>query len=922
MALTEQSIPPPRRRVIEAVGLSGANSRAYLDALFAAYAEGRVVAVLPRGQAIRAIPGVKLIERRSFGDDPGWYEAAHEPIGSEAPAQISFTSGTTGRAKPLLLSQRALADVTERINAAMEVTGEIREYVGVPVTFSFGFGRVRAVAAAGGRAYLPPHGFDPAEIGRMLAAGEINAVSAVPTLWRVLLSDPSAIGMAARRRLKWIEIGSQYMARAEKEALKTLFRNARIVQHYGLTEASRSTLLDISATEGAALESVGRATGAVEVAVSEDGLIRVRGLHLAEGVVTGAGVKPLTDPDGWLTTADRGRLENGWLYYEGRADELINCGGIKIDPARFEQRLLARLGAGGGLAVARAPDQVRGERVLVAAETGSGIDPAALRAAAAETAAEDGLTAGVLAYREVAELPRTDTGKIRRAELPETAATAGAPEPDGPPAPEPAPEARAGARVPEAARARSENLQAIWAKALGVSQVPLDASFYDLGGDSLSALTVSLRMESLGLDPAAARGLFEGRSIAELAGLPPGAAAAPEPAPEAASSGDRAQVPEAARARDALPCAAVFVWSVNALRGLAALLVVFVHWSPGLIERLLPPAGAEVVLSALLPAFRFGTPGFAFLFGIGVGYFLLRGGRPAAADVVRRNRLTGLVLVGASLALIAACHLGRRLLEDVPFSGLELANALYNVLAYYLLAFLTLPFWIRALGRPGVTLIHVLGAALALWAVGLGVRGLVPAGQIDGLLEWPKLMLVAKYNYFKMTAIVFTGLALGLWLSRQDDPRRAANRLIGVGALVVAAMAIAIADAYPGGAWPLRPDDRFSDIAFTILYGGIATLALGAGIQLFDRWARQGAVLATALKLLVVAGVLALPIFALHQVVIPIGDILGLLGLPGPVALALPMAAFLAGMGLAGRHMYRLYFGPRWGGERAPSLAS
>ena len=109
----------------------------------------------------------------------GWFDERLDPIERDAPAQILFSSAKiTGRPKALLISHRALADVTHRINAAMQVDATIREYVGVPVTFSFGFGRARAVAAVGGRSYLPPNGFDPGEIARMLEAGEINA------LWR------------------------------------------------------------------------------------------------------------------------------------------------------------------------------------------------------------------------------------------------------------------------------------------------------------------------------------------------------------------------------------------------------------------------------------------------------------------------------------------------------------------------------------------------------------------------------------------------------------------------------------------------------------------------------------------------------------------------------------------------------------------
>lgn len=56
-------------------------------------------------------------------------------------------------------------------------------------------------------------------------------------------------------------------------------------------------------------------------------------------------------------------------------------------------------------------------------------------------------------------------------------------------------------------------------------------------------------------------------------------------------------------------------------------------------------------------------------------------------------------------------------------------------------------------------------------------------------------------------------------------------------------------------------------------------------------------------------GGLALPIYVLHGLVLPLRNVLAAAGLPGVVALALPMGAFLASMGYAGRRLWRMYFG-------------
>ena len=380
----------------------------------------------------------------------------------------------------------------------MDVTADIREYIGVPVNFSFGFARVRAVAAAGGRSYLPEHGFNPVELAAMMARGEVNAVSAVPTLWRIALQNKEVFNDVGEA-IRWIEIGSQYMSREEKEDLKTLFPRATILQHYGMTEASRSTFLDISATEGEALESVGRATGDAEIALSEDGRIMVRGPHVALGVVTGAGVKKVTDDEGWLLTNDRGEMRNGNLYFLGRTDDLINCGGVKVDPEQFERRLSAAVTAPDlEIAVSSQKDALRGDRILIAYKARNGFDLSALRQDAIKIGESHGLTgAGAFVFAPVSEIPRTPTGKVKRRELAEKAVAtssasvriSGAPSPN---------EAQSAVMARPAqttlpgvasdAEARAEELRKLWEEALGINPIGLHESFYDLGGDSLSAV--------------------------------------------------------------------------------------------------------------------------------------------------------------------------------------------------------------------------------------------------------------------------------------------------------------------------------------------------------------------------------------------------------------------------------------------------
>lgn len=255
---------------LEATAVIRANSIAFIEqVLLLNEARRPLVMVADEAQA-SGLPGIVIDRCIRPAERSGWYTARHPLIHDDLPAQVSYTSGTEGQPKGIVLTYANLADAAERIIAEMQMTDEIREYVGIPATFSFGMGRYRAISAVGGQAYLPPRGFDPLELARMLAAGQVNALSAVPTLLRILLDAPDVIGTAGSH-LRWMEIGSQHMTASEKLRIRAMFPNALIVQHYGLTEASRSTFLQISGAPEERLSSVGRPVGRTEIALGADG---------------------------------------------------------------------------------------------------------------------------------------------------------------------------------------------------------------------------------------------------------------------------------------------------------------------------------------------------------------------------------------------------------------------------------------------------------------------------------------------------------------------------------------------------------------------------------------------------------------------------------------------------------------------------
>jgi acyl-coenzyme A synthetase/AMP-(fatty) acid ligase len=489
---------------LQPVGLVARNAPDYVRRFYAIVESGRTVVPLRTADDVDRIEACGLEEVIIPEDGSGWIGSERPPAAGPEIAQIAFTSGTQGEPKGVLLTRANLANAVDRIVRVMGIDSSIREYVGVPVHHSFGFGRCRVVASVGGAAYLPANGFNIGEIRDMLERGEINAISAVPTLWRTALRHRSLLEPVADR-VRWIEIGSQPMSRDEKLAMRALFPEARIVQHYGLTEASRSTFLDVSKAPAEDLETVGAPNGDVEVGITDEGRIRIRGGHVASELLIGGRRVSNTDAAGWFVTGDLGRLDGPNLVFLGRADDMINSGGIKLSADHLEGRLTRALGVSGGVAVARIPDAQRGDGILVAAREDCTSTDAEIRAAAGALLREDGVNASTsLHIMRVAALPVTDTGKVRRNLLAETYAQRRAAEEQAQPAP-PARQAegmraRLGQSIPALGRlshGRRKSVRGVFESVFPGVAIGQGDSFTSLGGDSLSFVELSVGLEAI-----------------------------------------------------------------------------------------------------------------------------------------------------------------------------------------------------------------------------------------------------------------------------------------------------------------------------------------------------------------------------------------------------------------------------------------
>ena len=183
---------------------------------------------------------------------------------------------------------------------------------------------------------------------------------------------------------------------------------------------------------------------------------------------------------------------DGQLRYLGRADEQVKIRGYRIELGEVQAALSALDGVGQAVVIAR--EDRPGDKRLVGYVTGTA-DPAEVRTQLGERLPAYMVPAAVVV---IDALPLTVNGKLDKRALP-------------------APEYTAGDDYRAPGTPTEEILAGIYAQILGLERVGVDDSFFDLGGDSLSAMRVIAAVNT-GLDAhLAVRTLFDAPTVARLA---------------------------------------------------------------------------------------------------------------------------------------------------------------------------------------------------------------------------------------------------------------------------------------------------------------------------------------------------------------------------------------------------------------------
>ncbi|MCV7171509.1 amino acid adenylation domain-containing protein, partial [Mycobacterium manitobense] len=418
---------------------------------------------------------------------------------AEDVAYIIYTSGTTGVPKGVAVTHGNVTQLLESVDLDLPSEGVWTQWHSL--AFDVSVWEMFGALLSGGRLVVVSESVarSPGEMHALLVAEHVTVLNQTPSAAAVL--SPEGLDSVAL-----VVAGEACPA----ELVDQWAPGRLMINGYGPTE-TWYTSFTAPLTAGSDVVPIGSPVPNAAFMVLDDHLQRVPIGVIGELYVAGHGVAqgyvgrgPLTAsrfvacPSGragarMYRTGDLVRWgPDGQLQYLGRADEQVKIRGYRIELGDIRTALSGLDRVAQAAVIAR--EDRPGDKRLVGYLTGDA-DPAEVRAALAERLPAYMVPAAIVVMDE---LPLTSNGKLDRRRLPE-------------------PEYQEGEHHRDPVDAVQDLVAGIYAQVLGAHRVGIDDSFFELGGDSLSAMRVIAAVNKSLNAELAVRDLFEAPSVGQLA---------------------------------------------------------------------------------------------------------------------------------------------------------------------------------------------------------------------------------------------------------------------------------------------------------------------------------------------------------------------------------------------------------------------
>jgi acyl-coenzyme A synthetase/AMP-(fatty) acid ligase len=355
-------------------------------------------------------PVVLLIPDPSLLDSE---PAAAVDLAPTDPCLITFTSGTTGSAKGIVHGQRYLPG--QALQASTWLGARSGDLVWCTAASGWSKSARNAFIAPwlqGAAALLHDARFDPEQRLALLASERVNVLCMAPTEYRVIAKRttlspvPSLRGLVAAG-----EALNPEVLRMFEDGIGLPIRDG-----YGQTETGQLT--GVPAGGDVRPGSMGQPLPGVALRVLDGELVLTDPTTDPTFFVGYLDGSPAPEHEPWHTGDRVAADDDGFLFFEGRTDDVIISSGYRIGPFEVESALVSHAAVAEAAAVA-APDDERGSVVRAVVVLRDGVEPSA----ALKAELQEHVKAETAPYKYprivdfATELPKTASGKVQRALL-------------------------------------------------------------------------------------------------------------------------------------------------------------------------------------------------------------------------------------------------------------------------------------------------------------------------------------------------------------------------------------------------------------------------------------------------------------------------------------------------------------------------